>query len=430
MASLPRAMCNNRAPAPLLQDGPAAMGDAWRAERRHPSLGRSIHFRPFSFPSRAFSISTRPHGPARPTSPSAPRSIRPRPLDAFLPAPPFPPKPATIHKAMRYSLFRPAAKRLRPVLTLAAAESLWRRGSRRPRPPACRQVELHPHLLAHPTTTLPCMDDRRPSARGTAPDPLRHPRFFGERAVGRARGRRACLTIAFENPRASLRPRPPLLHCRAHPRTRQRQRQPVAHRRPGRRPSRGEGKKNSAGRGFAIHPPAARPPHFLTASIRLGAMSANTTPRAPRRAHPNSARRSASPSRSSTTSSMSLRPTEKTRPRPPAKTWAATKATYPRHLRPSTRSPPRSPTGSPAAAPHRAHTFSAKNAATLRASSRTICSHGIIEISFRPVIGCNCLRIRGATWPVATSARACRATATMGFFQQPRQGRGMPVADD
>ena len=37
--------------------------------------------------------------------------------------PPETEKPATIHKAMRYSLFAGGAKRLRPVLCLAAAQA-------------------------------------------------------------------------------------------------------------------------------------------------------------------------------------------------------------------------------------------------------------------------------------------------------------------
>ena len=44
-----------------------------------------------------------------------------RALQAALP--PATRKPATIHKAMRYSMFAGGAKRLRPVLCLAAAEA-------------------------------------------------------------------------------------------------------------------------------------------------------------------------------------------------------------------------------------------------------------------------------------------------------------------
>ncbi len=56
-------------------------------------------------------------------------------------------KPATLHKAMRYSLFA-GGKRLRPILALAAAEACG--GEIEARPAPCLRGRVHPHLLAHP----------------------------------------------------------------------------------------------------------------------------------------------------------------------------------------------------------------------------------------------------------------------------------------
>ncbi len=74
-------------------------------------------------------------------------------LDAFLPKATV--KPATIHKAMRYSLFA-GGKRLRPILALAAAEACG--GSLEAALPAACAVEcIHTYSLIH--DDLPCMDD-------------------------------------------------------------------------------------------------------------------------------------------------------------------------------------------------------------------------------------------------------------------------------
>lgn len=63
--------------------------------------------------------------------------------------------PATIHKAMRHSLFA-GGKRLRPILCLAAAEACG--GSDENALPAACAVEcLHTYSLIH--DDLPCMDD-------------------------------------------------------------------------------------------------------------------------------------------------------------------------------------------------------------------------------------------------------------------------------
>src|ERR1700686_533625 len=108
-----------------------------------------------------------------------------RALDRFLPKESTP--PATIHKAMRYSLFA-GGKRLRPILCLAAAEACG--GEISPALPLACAVEcIHTYSLIH--DDLPSMDN----------DDLRRGRptchkVFGEGIailVGDA-----LLTIAFE----------------------------------------------------------------------------------------------------------------------------------------------------------------------------------------------------------------------------------------
>jgi len=76
-----------------------------------------------------------------------------RALDDFLP--PAGCKPATIHRAMRYSLFA-GGKRLRPALCLAAAEACggsWREAL----PLACAVECIHTYSLIH--DDLPAMDN-------------------------------------------------------------------------------------------------------------------------------------------------------------------------------------------------------------------------------------------------------------------------------
>ncbi len=76
-----------------------------------------------------------------------------RALDHFLPKKTV--KPATIHKAMRYSLFA-GGKRMRPALVLAAAEACG--GSDNAAMPLACAVEcLHTYSLIH--DDLPSMDD-------------------------------------------------------------------------------------------------------------------------------------------------------------------------------------------------------------------------------------------------------------------------------
>ena len=74
-------------------------------------------------------------------------------LDAFLPK--AQERPATIHAAMRYSVFA-GGKRLRPVLCLAAAEACGGEFSLA-LPPACAVELMHTYSLVH--DDLPAMDD-------------------------------------------------------------------------------------------------------------------------------------------------------------------------------------------------------------------------------------------------------------------------------
>ena len=64
-------------------------------------------------------------------------------------------RPATIHKAMRYSVFA-GGKRLRPILCLAAAEACGGDPENAIRP-ACAVELVHTYSLVH--DDLPCMDD-------------------------------------------------------------------------------------------------------------------------------------------------------------------------------------------------------------------------------------------------------------------------------
>ena len=75
-------------------------------------------------------------------------------LDLALP--PEHEKPTTIHKAMRYSLFAGGAKRLRPVLCLAAAEAC-RGDLEEVLPLACAVECVHTYSLIH--DDLPSMDN-------------------------------------------------------------------------------------------------------------------------------------------------------------------------------------------------------------------------------------------------------------------------------
>ena len=108
-----------------------------------------------------------------------------RALDRFLPKENA--KPATIHKAMRYSLFA-GGKRLRPILCLAAAETCGGRAEAA-MPLACAMECIHTYSLIH--DDLPSMDnDDFRRGRATC-----H-KVFGDGIAVLAGD--ALLTIAFE----------------------------------------------------------------------------------------------------------------------------------------------------------------------------------------------------------------------------------------
>jgi geranylgeranyl diphosphate synthase type II len=108
-----------------------------------------------------------------------------RTLDGYLPKANT--KPATLHKAMRYSLFA-GGKRLRPILCLAAAEAC--RGKvKNALPLACALECIHTYSLVH--DDLPSMDNDD-FRRGR---PTCH-RVFGDGIAVLAGD--ALLTIAFE----------------------------------------------------------------------------------------------------------------------------------------------------------------------------------------------------------------------------------------
>ena len=81
-------------------------------------------------------------------------------------------RPATIHKAMRYSVFA-GGKRLRPILCLAAAEACGGEADAA-LAPACAVELIHTYSLVH--DDLPCMDD----------DDLRRGRATSHKVFGEA----------------------------------------------------------------------------------------------------------------------------------------------------------------------------------------------------------------------------------------------------
>jgi len=184
-----------------------------------------------------------------------------RALDRFLPRATV--KPRTIHAAMRYSLFA-GGKRLRPALTLAAAEACG--GAVESALPAACAVEcIHTYSLIH--DDLPCMDD----------DDLRRGRPTSHKAYGEGiavLAGDALLTIAFE--------------ILAQARETARYKMPALIRELATASGsqwliggqvadlEGEGKKITGAELKYIH--RCKTAALLTASIRLGAMSANSTP--------------------------------------------------------------------------------------------------------------------------------------------------------
>lgn len=193
-------------------------------------------------------------------------SVRQKKVDAALNhyLPPAGTKPATIHKAMRYSIFA-GGKRLRPVICLAAAEVL-RGKAEAALPLACAVECIHTYSLIH--DDLPCMDNDD-FRRGK---PTSH-KVFGEGIAVLAGD--ALLTIAFEM--ATL--------CKATPR--------YSHAAILREIAVAAGSQaliggqvaDTEGEGKKISPAELRYIHenktaaLIATSIRLGAMSANATPK-------------------------------------------------------------------------------------------------------------------------------------------------------
>ncbi len=182
-------------------------------------------------------------------------------LDTFLPRAST--KPATIHKAMRYSLFA-GGKRMRPALCLAAAEAC---GGRQfdALPLACAVECIHTYSLIH--DDLPAMDndDYR---RGR----LTNHKVFGEGIAVLAGD--ALLTQAFEI----------AAQCKAWPRYSHRQIVLELARAAGSlqliagqvADLEGEGKRTSVAQLRYIH--ERKTSALLCCSVRLGGMSANCSP--------------------------------------------------------------------------------------------------------------------------------------------------------
>jgi len=169
-------------------------------------------------------------------------------------------KPATLHKAMRYSVFA-GGKRLRPILALAAAEACGG-AIEAALPHACAVECVHTYSLIH--DDLPCMDDDD-LRRGR---PTNH-KVYGEGIAVLAGD--ALLTIAFE------------ILSHAKPTRRYDMTTLVRELATAAGPQwliagqvldlEGEGKPTSAKDLKFIH--ESKTAALLTASIRLGAMSAN-----------------------------------------------------------------------------------------------------------------------------------------------------------
>lgn len=184
-----------------------------------------------------------------------------RSLDGFLP--PAGTKPATIHKAMRYSLFA-GGKRMRPALCLAAAEACGGRWADA-LPLACAVECVHTYSLIH--DDLPAMDndDYR---RGR----LTNHKVFGEGIAVLAGD--ALLTQAFEI----------AAQCRGWPRYSHQQIVLELARAAGSlqliagqvADLEGEGKPTPVAQLRYIH--ERKTSALLCCSVRLGGMSANGTP--------------------------------------------------------------------------------------------------------------------------------------------------------
>lgn len=183
-------------------------------------------------------------------------------LDRLLPRATM--RPATIHKAMRYSLFA-GGKRMRPALLLASAEACGG-GDADALPLACAVECIHTYSLIH--DDLPAMDDDD-FRRGK----LTNHKVFGEGIAVLAGD--ALLTQAFEI----------AAQCKSWPRYSHRDVVLEIARASGSlqliagqvADLEGEGKKVSAAQLKYIH--ERKTSALLCCSARLGGMSANATPR-------------------------------------------------------------------------------------------------------------------------------------------------------
>ena len=184
-----------------------------------------------------------------------------RALDGYLPRATA--KPATIHRAMRYSLFA-GGKRMRPVLCLAAAEACGGEVGAA-LPAACAVECVHTYSLVH--DDLPCMDDDD-LRRGR---PTSH-KVFGEGVAVLAGD--ALLTQAFEIlAQAATTPRYPIAAQIRELAVASGSLQLIA----GQIADlEGEGKPATRAQLRFIH--ERKTAAMIEASLRLGAMSANATP--------------------------------------------------------------------------------------------------------------------------------------------------------
>ncbi|MFU8893879.1 MAG: polyprenyl synthetase family protein [Luteolibacter sp.] len=174
-------------------------------------------------------------------------------------------RPAVIHRAMRHSVFA-GGKRLRPILCLAAAEAFGG-GIEDAMPAACAVELLHTYSLVH--DDLPAMDD----------DDLRRGRptchkVFGE-AIGILCGD-ALLTESF----AVLAAAQPTSRHSVAAMMRELARAGDSRRMIGGQVLDLEAENQPATRASLKRIHEAKTAALLTASLRLGAMTANATPRA------------------------------------------------------------------------------------------------------------------------------------------------------
>jgi geranylgeranyl diphosphate synthase type II len=183
-------------------------------------------------------------------------------LDRFLPKENT--KPATIHKAMRYSLFA-GGKRLRPILCLASAEACNGRINKA-LPAACAMECIHTYSLVH--DDLPSMDNDD-FRRGR---PTCH-KVFGDGIAVLAGD--ALLTIAFEIiSRAKPTPRYDMARLLREVAVAAGSQKLIAG-----QVADLEAEGKNAGRAELLYIHQNKTAAILTTSVRLGAMSANASPK-------------------------------------------------------------------------------------------------------------------------------------------------------